>query len=127
MKQVQSKFHTLRTYFCKERGKVTFSKQSGAGTDQIYVSKWKFYERLCFLSDYISPRNTVSSLKSSSSTESLVSLPSAKSQRILTNKRLEKTEKLMETAVEFLRTPTTNNQSTAVIDKDDDDVFAEIS
>ena len=118
--------HTLRTYFCKERGKVTFSKQSCAGTDQIYVSKWKFYERLCFLSDYISPRNTVSNLKSSLTTESLVSLPFAKSQRILTNKRLEKTEKLMETAVEYLRTPTTNNQSTAVIDKDDDDVFAEI-
>ena len=59
--QISRKLLSLKNYFCKERGKVTASsKKSGSGTDQLYKSKWRFYERLNFLDDHITPRQTFS-------------------------------------------------------------------
>ena len=59
--QISRKLLSLKNYFCKERGKVTASsKKSGSGTDQLYKSKWRFYERLNFLDDHITPQQTFS-------------------------------------------------------------------
>ena len=50
----------MKNYFSK-RGKVTAScKKIGNGTDQLYKSKWRFYERLNFLDDHITPQHTFS-------------------------------------------------------------------
>ena len=35
---------------------IESSKSSGAGADKVYVSPWKFYESLEFLSDAFTPR-----------------------------------------------------------------------
>ena len=128
VKDITNKFQSLRTYFCKERGKLVASKSSGAGADQVYTTKWRFYDSLLFLDDNMTPRGTVSSLnhswqEHSSSPYNAVNTPSAKSQKLSSNRQIERTEKLMETAVEFLKTPTPTPPCNA---RDDDDAFADL-
>lgn len=55
----------LRTYYSKELGKVKDSQKSGAGTDDLYKSKWPFFNRLEFLRDQVIPRRTTSNLNNS--------------------------------------------------------------
>lgn len=47
--EVTGKFHALRTQFNRERSKVNQSK-SGSGADEMYTSKWEFFQSLQFLS-----------------------------------------------------------------------------
>lgn len=47
--EVTAKFHALRSQFNRERSKTQQSK-SGAGTDEIYVSRWEYFQSLQFLS-----------------------------------------------------------------------------
>ena len=57
--QISAKLFSLKIYYCKEREKVTVSsKKNVSGTDQLYKSKWRFYKRLNFLDDHITPRQT---------------------------------------------------------------------
>lgn len=59
--EVKAKINTLRTYFSKELAKSK-DKRSGAGTDDIYESKWPYFKSMLFLTDIIKPRKTTSSL-----------------------------------------------------------------
>lgn len=60
--EAKGKFHSLRTYFNKEWVK-THTKRSGQGTGDNYVSKWEFYEDLCFLKTSLTPEASSSSLE----------------------------------------------------------------
>ena len=63
--QINKKLTTLKSYYCKERGKLTSSKKSGAGADQVYTVKWKYFSHLDFLNDHITPHSTISTFSAS--------------------------------------------------------------
>ena len=62
-KEVKPKFNSLISYYSNELPKS--SAQSGAGTDEVYQSKWPFFHTLEFLRDSIFPRKTNLSFVSS--------------------------------------------------------------
>ena len=64
---ISAKMQSMKTYYCKERGKVSTSRGTGTGTDDIYKSKWRFYPKMDFLGDSFTPRHTVSSRTSAES------------------------------------------------------------
>ena len=102
---ITAKFTSLKSYFCQERGKIAASKTSGSGTNDVYISRWKFFSSLDFFGDSMTPRNVYSSLSD-------VELPTAaKKTKTLKKQRMENGEKLMETAVECLKTPGTTSSS----------------
>eukprot|EP00794_Sanderia_malayensis_P000819 gene819-116_t len=120
MDEITAKLHSLRVYYCATRSKAeSFKRKSGSGTDEIPKVKWPFYEKLFFLSDNVTPRNTVSNLESSNegmdieeefcdsplSTYSAESLPVfKKAKRKLLNSGLTgcADQKLLETATSVL-------------------------
>ena len=55
-KEVKQKFNSLRRYYSSELAKS--SAKSGAGTEEVYQSKWPFFHSLAFLRDPIFPRKT---------------------------------------------------------------------
>ena len=57
-KQIGKKLSDLKNYYGAQRRLVESSKSSGAGTDQVYVSNWKFFDQLNFLNDSFTPRQT---------------------------------------------------------------------
>ncbi|XP_057291927.1 uncharacterized protein LOC130614516 [Hydractinia symbiolongicarpus] len=59
---VKRKINTLRSYYSKELQKSI--PKSGAGRDEIYESKWPYFQCMAFLLDTIIPRKTTSSLAS---------------------------------------------------------------
>ncbi|CAG4941337.1 unnamed protein product [Parnassius apollo] len=71
--KVQKKINNLRTVFRKELKKVESSRASGSGTDNIYVPKLWYYEKL-FLKDQEQPYGaTSSSIDSQSDDDSIES------------------------------------------------------
>ena len=48
VKLAKQKYRCLRTAYVKERKKVDESKRSGAGTDNMYEPKWKWFKDLDF-------------------------------------------------------------------------------
>ena len=64
VKDVKKKINNLRTYYSRELAKFKDSSKSGAGSDEIYVSKWPHFNSLEFLRDTIKPKKTTSSLVS---------------------------------------------------------------
>lgn len=58
---VKSKINSLRTAYRREHAKIENSKKSGCGIEDVYVTKFPYYEELKFLSDDI-PRPSRSSL-----------------------------------------------------------------
>ena len=65
--QVVAKMTSLRSYYSAQKNKEKSSKASGVGTDNVYVSTWKFMKDLTFLSDNIMPRKTISNISTHSS------------------------------------------------------------
>ena len=50
VKQITDKIHSLRNYYSAERRKEeAASKRSGFGRDDLYTSKWLFFQPLSFL------------------------------------------------------------------------------
>lgn len=49
VKEVESKVHTLRSQFTRERKKFKCSKKTGSGSEDLFSSKWFAYEPLLFL------------------------------------------------------------------------------
>ena len=50
VKQMMDKIHSLRNYYFAERHKEeAASKKSGSGRDDLYISKWLFFQPLSFL------------------------------------------------------------------------------
>lgn len=48
--EVEKKLHNLRSQYLREKTKIEKSKKSGAGTSDVYVSKWQYFSALGFLS-----------------------------------------------------------------------------
>ncbi|XP_047518833.1 uncharacterized protein LOC125058738, partial [Pieris napi] len=48
-KEIESKIHTLRSQFTRERKKFKSSKKTGSGSEDLFSSKWFAYEPLLFL------------------------------------------------------------------------------
>ena len=62
---VKAKINSLRTYFsCELAKESTTSRRSGSGKDEVFKSKWPYFQSLEFLRDSIAPRKTTSSLVS---------------------------------------------------------------
>ena len=55
--QITKKLTDLKNYYGGQRRMTEGSKTSGAGSDDVYVSVWKFYEIDC---DAFTPRKTKS-------------------------------------------------------------------
>ena len=116
--QISRKRLSLKNYFRKEREKVTASsRKSRSGTDQLYKSKWRFYERLNFLDDHITPRQTFSNFNvgktaDGSETEEIAAAKPPKIQKLTK----------MKTAVEYMKTMSVDEKK----EKSDNEVFADV-
>ena len=60
VKQIEKKLTDLKNYYGGQKRMIESSKSSGAGADEVYLSFWKFYESLQFLSDAFTHRKTKS-------------------------------------------------------------------
>ena len=58
VKQIGKKLTDVKNYYGGPKRMIKSSKSSGAGADEVYVSPWKFYKSLEFLSDAFTPRKT---------------------------------------------------------------------
>ena len=58
--QIGKKMISLRSYYSSVRRKYEASRKSGAGTDEVAVPSWPYYESLSFQDDNYKPRQTVS-------------------------------------------------------------------
>ena len=110
---LHSKMTSLKSYYCQQHGTTKASQHlTGQGTENVFVSRWKFYKSLNFLNDTLTPRNTVSTRKSDTLQNSLLQTPKRKKRN--DNVAVERVEKLMETAVNALQTtpqpPPTNER-----------------
>ena len=116
--QINKKLTTLKNYCCKERGKLTSSKKSGAGANQVYTVKRKYFSHLEFLNDHITPRGTISTFSASGfpsdDNDSELAPPPKKNQK--QNQSMEKVEFMMESAVSYLK----NGQNSHSQKSDDD-------
>ena len=68
---IKYKYNSLRTYFVKELKKVGDTNKSGAGSDDVYQSRWEWFQLLLFLKDTVSVMPTKSSLPSIEVSETL--------------------------------------------------------
>nr|KAG5711349.1 hypothetical protein BaRGS_006046 [Batillaria attramentaria] len=59
---VRNKLDTLRGQYVRELHKETASKKCGAGADDVYKSRWKFFDKLDFLRGVVTPKKTISNL-----------------------------------------------------------------
>ena len=58
VKQIGKKLTDLKNYYGGQKRMIESSKSSGAGADEVYVSPWKFYQSIEFLSGTLTPRKT---------------------------------------------------------------------
>ena len=111
----------------QRKGKVTASsKNSDRGTDQLYKSKWRFYERLNFLDDHITPRQTFSNFNvgkaaDGSETEEVAATKPPKIQKLTKDTEVDPTA-LVKTAVQCMKTISVDEGK----EKSDDEVFADV-
>ena len=64
VKQIPDKIHSIRNYYSPERCKEeTASKKSCSGQDDLYTSKWLFFQPPLFLIKNLIPRVTETNLK----------------------------------------------------------------
>ena len=73
-KQIGKKLTDLKNYYGGQRRLIESSKASGAGSDEVYSSQWKFYDRLALLSDAFTPRTTKNNSTISTEQDMLVRL-----------------------------------------------------
>ena len=59
--EISKKWKSLRTIYTRERGKI--KEKSGDGVEDVYVPKWIFFDKLHFLDDFITPRQTISNIQ----------------------------------------------------------------
>lgn len=59
---IKRKFKNLRTVFLREHGIVLKSSKSGAGAEEVYQPKWKYYYILSFLRDHCTPEESCDNL-----------------------------------------------------------------
>lgn len=106
-KDINEKMTALRTYYGAERRKA----KSGDGADDVYVSRWRHFTALEFLSDSIVPRSTYSNMGNNE--DALFSnstfTPSSKVRRNH-SKQPNPAQKLMERALSSLDDIQTRNE-----------------
>ena len=74
-KEVQARWHNIRSYYGKELGKC-LKARSGAGADDIYRSKWAFFTTLdAFLRPTVKSKTTKSNLVSFRNRLSIANAP----------------------------------------------------
>ena len=98
-KPIREKITSLRSYYGTEKRKEKVSKVNGARTSDDYVSSWRFINDLGFLNDSLIPWKSYSNIdleteETFPSRESGGNI-SAKSERLLKSKALERTGKIM--------------------------------
>ena len=125
----------MRSYYVAEKNKTDQSKVSGAGTSNVYKSKWQFYDNLSFLSDNVTPRGTTSNAgkrnlgngdganADGDYAYQVENAPSPKSARKM---EVYKTNQLIETAITALNKPKEPCNPAANISKTADQLFAEM-
>lgn len=59
---ITRKFASLRTSYIRERKREKGSKTSGSGSDDIYISQWKYYKEMDFLRDEIEGEESVDNI-----------------------------------------------------------------
>ena len=107
--------------------KVTANpKKSGSGTDQLYKSKWRFYERLNFLDGHISPLQTFSNFNvgkaaDGSETEEVAAAKPPKTEKLTKDTEVDPTV-LMKRAVDYMKTISVDEEN----EKSDAEVFADV-
>lgn len=69
---VRRKINSLRTQFFAEHNKISKSKVSGSGTDDIYISTLWCYDLLSFLNDSTQTRQSQSNLDDQTNATSLL-------------------------------------------------------
>ena len=129
---VMKKINALRTYYVAERNKAENSKASGAGTNDVYHSKWQFYEHLSFLKDNITPRATYSTtqkrVNQNNDADNSFAFtpqngPSTKSARRMD---INRTKELISTAIDVLNKPKEAQTINQPKVKSTDSLFAEM-
>ena len=60
VKQIGKKLTDLKNYYGAQKWMIESSKSGGAGECEVYVSPWRFYESLEFLSNAFTPQKTKS-------------------------------------------------------------------
>ena len=129
VKQIGKKLTDLKNYYGGQRRLVETSKSSGAGTDEVYVSPWKFYERLEFLSDAFNPRKTKSNADREDDDGSPyvdASQPSAKTSKKLALAQNNELHKVMSTAATALESVISSNKNQKPREDDTDDTFGKL-
>ena len=92
---VSEKLRGLRSCFGAEKRKEKTSKASGAGTDSVYVSNWRFLHELDFLNDNLVPRKSFSNLNDVNNITPNTS-SAKRAEDLARENSLEKTNRVME-------------------------------
>lgn len=64
--KIQNEWHNLTTHFERERMRMEGSRKSGAGSDEVYHTKWPYYGLMEFCLDKSLPDKAVSTMTHSS-------------------------------------------------------------
>lgn len=127
--QIAKKLTDLKNYYGGQRRMVEGSKTSGAGADDVYVSVWKFYEKLEFLSDAFTPRKTKSNAIEDDvdSPYANAKPPSAKSSKKIALAQQNELQKVMSTAATALESVISSKNSQAPQKKESaDETFGKL-
>ena len=104
IKQISKKLTDLKNYYGGQRRLTESSTSSGAGTDEVYVSQWEFYENLQFLNDAFTPRKTKSNAdEDDNSPYADAKPPSSKSNKKIAQAQNNELHKVMATATTALQ------------------------
>jgi len=121
VKQISKKITDLKNYYGSLRRMIESSKSSGGGTEEVYVSPWKFYESLEFLSDAFTPRKT----KSNANEDADSNPPSAKVSKKLAQDQTNELHKVMTTATTALQS-VISKKNEKPPSEDADDTFGKL-
>lgn len=133
-KQISKKLTDLKNYYGAQKRTFESSKASGCGTDDVYVSQWKFFESLSFLKDAFTPRRTHSNADGSGPYK-VTRPPSAKSARKIADAQVENANKVMESAASALEKLVASRESNneqqnpsqkIEAEKSDDEIYCEM-
>lgn len=117
--EIKQQWHSLKTIFDREDKRIEGSKRSGAGTDSVYKTGWKYFELMQFTKECKEIDDSVCTLLSTLSTNSGVN---SEAHPVPKKRKKEKTQELQDTRVELLRkaidvlkTPEPENKNTETI------------
>jgi len=128
VKQIGKKITDLKNYYGAQRRMTENSKASGAGTDEVYTSSWKFFGHLHFLSDAFTPRRTKSNAEITDDTSpyDVTKPPSAKSTRKTVVSQNEDLHKVMNSAAAALESIASKKLVNRENEEDSDNSFCNL-